>query len=908
MPESQLKRLKASLRTAGITGQQKSKKAAKKQRQSTTIHNSRLDRNATLQTIREEFNPFEIKTTREKHAVIGRGKAKGAQGRPGLSKQIGEENRKRTLLVEMQRRNKAGGILDRRFGENDPTMTPEEKMLERFTKEKQKRVRGGDIFNLDDDEDGLTHFGQSLGGLTDDFDDQNDLMLSDDEPTRKRPLDTEGSEGEDASPERKKSKAEVMKEVIAKSKLHKYERQKAKEDDDEERKKLDAQMNDIWALLGAKKSATTGPATGANNEPVPGRDDVKARSETDSRTNPERLARMEGREYDYDVVVREMAFDKRSKPSERAKTEEEKLQEESERLRKLEEARQKRMRGEEVSGDEREASGGDDEVGFGDAAEYGFGAGIPMAPVGGNFNPDELVDGDYEVSEDGYISVDENGEVNATGAEHSDDYSSEYSGVGGSDDELEEDEDDDFLEVLENKPGKAGIKPNVLDLSKVDNKGDGLAFTFPCPQTHEEFLGIVGDIPIDDLPTVVQRIRVLYHPKLDAENKHKLARFSEILLQHILLVANKTPSAPPFKPLETLIRHLHALAKSYPDTVSIAFREHLKTMHEQRSTEDLKAGDLILFTAISTIFPTSDHFHQVVTPAMIVICQWLGQAFPKSLSRLGMGTYLVTMCIQYQRLSKRYVPEATHFVLRALSLLAPVRQEKLPGTFPHEESEVSLRIQKPPQKEIVEVRKMNFADIFTAEEKSGAGRRDIQLSLLSTLASLLESMAGLWVGKTAFTMIFEPALEIIEHLLHKINKPAIGSAHREKLLATKAGLENHLFHARKSLRPLTLHYHRPLPIKTYIPKFEETYSLDKRSYDPDADRVALSKLKAEHKREKKGALRELRKDSRFIAREKLKEDKKTSKEYHEKMRRLTAMIQTEEGAAGNEYKRAKRSK
>ena len=41
------------------------------------------------------------------------------------------------MLVEMRKRNKAGGILDRRFGENDPTMTSEEKMLERFTKEKQ---------------------------------------------------------------------------------------------------------------------------------------------------------------------------------------------------------------------------------------------------------------------------------------------------------------------------------------------------------------------------------------------------------------------------------------------------------------------------------------------------------------------------------------------------------------------------------------------------------------------------------------------------------------------------------------------------------------------------------------------------------------------------------------------------
>ncbi len=72
--------------------------------------------------------------------------------------------RRKTLLVEMQRRNKVGGILDRRFGENDPTMTPEQRALERFVKEKQKGSRKGALFDLEDaDEDNqLTHFGQSL--------------------------------------------------------------------------------------------------------------------------------------------------------------------------------------------------------------------------------------------------------------------------------------------------------------------------------------------------------------------------------------------------------------------------------------------------------------------------------------------------------------------------------------------------------------------------------------------------------------------------------------------------------------------------------------------------------------------------------------------------------------------------
>lgn len=46
-------------------------------------------------------------------------------------------------------------------------MNPDERMLERFTKERQRAARGVN-FNLDDEEE-LTHYGQSLSNL-DDFD------------------------------------------------------------------------------------------------------------------------------------------------------------------------------------------------------------------------------------------------------------------------------------------------------------------------------------------------------------------------------------------------------------------------------------------------------------------------------------------------------------------------------------------------------------------------------------------------------------------------------------------------------------------------------------------------------------------------------------------------------------------
>jgi nucleolar protein 14 len=48
--------------------------------------------------------------------------------------------RKNALIKERQRANRAGGVIDRRFGENDPNLDPEEQMLERFAREKQVQV------------------------------------------------------------------------------------------------------------------------------------------------------------------------------------------------------------------------------------------------------------------------------------------------------------------------------------------------------------------------------------------------------------------------------------------------------------------------------------------------------------------------------------------------------------------------------------------------------------------------------------------------------------------------------------------------------------------------------------------------------------------------------------------------
>lgn len=98
MPPSQLKRLKTSLREHGVVGPQKSKKQKKQDSKTGASKNSRIRRNAALQGIREQFNPFEVKAlSRSKYEftsnrdVEGRIE-KGAVSRPGLVKGLGEEN------------------------------------------------------------------------------------------------------------------------------------------------------------------------------------------------------------------------------------------------------------------------------------------------------------------------------------------------------------------------------------------------------------------------------------------------------------------------------------------------------------------------------------------------------------------------------------------------------------------------------------------------------------------------------------------------------------------------------------------------------------------------------------------------------------------------------------------------
>ncbi|KAM5351668.1 hypothetical protein ACJ41O_004391 [Fusarium nematophilum] len=906
MAGSQLKRLKASLREQGIVGPQQSKKQKRRIAQDERARGEkRLQRGVVLEGIREQFNPFDLKHAKgPKFEVTSNrpttsGLTGSIKGRPGQAKAASEERRRQTLLVEMQRRNKVGGILDRRFGENDPTMAPEEKMLERFAREKQRSHKKTSMFDLEDDEpsEELTHMGKSLSfdedmRPVDDFqeDDLGEDYDSDGSVRERqrlkriRALDAAGIDGEDdgenEEPERKKTKKEVMEEVIAKSKLHKYERQAAKEQDDDLRAELDKELPNIQMLLSqGRQGSKVQHGEYATVPTIAGVD-------------------RNAFEKSFDLQVKKLAEDKRAQPADRTKTEEEMAEEESRRLKELEEKRQRRMRGEEVTdseGDDTDEKNKDPQRDLMDLDEdededgFGLGGGIKTRPTATELGFDD---------EDDFIIDDD---LVASGSDLELPESEEESDVEDSDEEdAGEDEDDEFTKGLLNEEEKRNPMFEADSSAKTSaiQKGDeqGLPYLFKCPQTCDEFRVAIAPYPTETFPTIVQRIRALYHPKLSSKNKEKLANFSAALVDYISLPWDPATS-PPFAVLESIVRHIHSLAKMFPIEISKQFRNNIEEMGQSRPLA-LGPGDLILLTAVDTIFPTSDHFHQVVTPAMLTIARYLGQRVPQNLSHFATGTYLSILAVSYQKLSKRYVPEVINFSLNTLSALAPVAASKQAGNYPLHNIPTGARTEAAGK---ADVKRLNFSDC-AAEESKGAHATALKVAILDTTARVLEAAADTWTGKSAFLDTFHQATIVLKHLGSKACRSQLPPVLTERIEKLQAKLERMLKVAQLSRRNLELHHHRPLAIKTYVPKFEETFDPDKH-YDPDRERAELAKLKAEHKKERKGAMRELRKDANFMAREKLRIKKAKDEAYEKKYKRLVAEIQSEEGREANAYER-----
>lgn len=919
----------------------------------------------TMKVSAPKANPFESIWSRRKFDVLGK-KRKGEERRIGLARSLAIEKRKKTLLKEYQQSRKSTEFSDKRIGEWDEELGEFDKAILRSQRELKRKLNKSSKYNLSDGEED-DYFGtQNLGALpaNDDFEDE--IMPDDDDDAaaaetkkgahRDAPYQQKGRlfEGEE---NKRKSKKEVMDEVIAKSKFFKAQKAKDKEENEQLVEELDKKFESLVqseALLSLTGSGNSNALKALVQKSISNehlkKDTLPAAGKNENFNQEKPDA--------FDRLVKEMAMEIRARPSDRTKTPEEIAQEERERLELLEEERQKRMLAPDNSSDEEDDDSENSSVG---KQKY-----ISGDDLGDSFTLD-----DERSHKKGW--VDEIlGRKDADGTKSEDDDSAEDSDSsqddvdGDSDDESEEDDstrgvkhslkdweqsDDDILDTNSEEDDEASKEEKEQDedhpKEKVNHKGpkkaykstiakssksDGISedtkkldrdtkrqskpelpYIIDAPESFDQFLSLLADCSNSDIILIIGRIRASNAIQLTEKNLEKMQKFYGILLQYFAVSANKKPLNVEL--LNLLFKPLMEMSMEIPFYAATCARTRISHIHQQFCVQNKNPENsswpssktLILLRLWSMIFPCSDYNHVVITPAILLMCEYLMRCPIVTGRDIAIGAFLCSLLLYVSRQSSKFCPEAINFLQTLLAAAVSGPSSSQNSQICHlvdlQALGQLLRIQNPTN----EVTPLNFFLIMDLTEDSSVFSSDnFRAGLLSTVTETLDGFVNIYGHLKSFPEIFLPISTILHELAKQENMPVeLQDKFRKVAKAIEAKTEEHYI----GREPLRMRKQKAVPIKLLNPKFEENF-VRGRDYDPDRERAERRKMQKLLKRETKGAARELRKDNHFLAEVKARDKALQEEEKAEKYKKARAFLEAQEhafksGQLGNGRKRRK---
>uniref|UniRef100_A0A665WVJ0 NOP14 nucleolar protein homolog (yeast) n=1 Tax=Echeneis naucrates TaxID=173247 RepID=A0A665WVJ0_ECHNA len=855
-------------------------------------------------------NPFEVKINRKKFDILGR-KSKHDVGLPGVSRSKADNKRKETLLKEYKHKNKANKFIDRRFGEYDTKMAPEDKILKRFAMERQRAHDKKDVYNLNEEEE-LTHYGQSLAEI----EKFNDIVNSDDESDEKGLLSAEltashfggggggllrkktsGERQEEDGNQRAKSRQELIEELIQKSKQEKRERQVQREEAQELTEKLDQEWKGIQALM------------------------VKKSPKVEHSDKQEEKPKLD----EYDIMVRELGFEMKAQPSERMKTLEELAKEEREKLQKLEADRLRRMMGDEV-GDNAQSqihiSADDLNDGFILDKEDKK----TLSYQDGKWNIEEEsedVDEEEESGEDDESEAEEQDEddgeeedeVEGEGGQEEDEEEEE----GEEEDEEEEDGHSDLESEQESEDGESkqenedtSVK-SKKSLSKEEVKAQQeaakaeLPYTFTAPETYSDLKALLCGHNPDNQRLIVARTQKCNHPSLAVGNKLKLQKLFGFLLEYIGELANRTP--PELITIDKLIPELYALCQMFPEAACKAMQTILGDAgHSMEEVLEVKGRaafptlDMLIYLKVTALlFPTSDFRHPVTTPVHPIYCTYCTLCLlSKSLQDVTSGLVLCCLALEYVSFSKRFLPELINFLTGTLHLAVKDKTSLgytvVPPFRPSGKNTDLLVVSDSDSCKNWSKKELPLSATQNLVHKNEMDRDQHRLMCLFTCLDLVKRCCLLYKDLISFQHIFQPIRTLLsKHLSAQSLPEPLQELHGEILEAIGVATVTH--------SRLVFEKKKPIPLKLLTPKIVEVLDYGKKRGSNREEREQ-ERLKHKYKKEFKGALREIRKDSRFLAREKLNEVMNRDAERKRKVKELFGSLATQEG----EWKALKRKK
>jgi len=778
---------------------------------------------------------FDARRQISKFAVLGRKQARSARVNQGAARN------KAINMAEMaeSQRTVKNLFQDDRFGEDDEEMSVEDKMLHRFQKERATRANRFDL--ADDDEDlQLTHMGQSLGD--DKFDFGGSFGSDDDEDedffTDKVVNDAHFGGGADepgaADPE-KRTRQEIMNEVIAKSKKFKAERQKNKDEDTKIVDELDHDWKDLYFMLNQRSEAVSNDEW--EREQAKKQWDNAGSAIQGAMPVKELEAGQKRIAFDFDARVRTLEREsQKAAPTQRMKSEEEIALAESVRLKNLEVGRLQRMNGE-VAELERETAALD---------------------TNRRRTDDDLED-DWEADPEFAQSFSANARLQratklSKGEDEEDEEDEDEEEEDNNDADLANDGVDDQGRVLAKHRRAAAVA--LVDNSQADKlakgynqeqpleSGSELPYTFDVPQSATRYELLISQLTEKEEVVVIKRVLVCNSLKADVRNRTKMEGFVEILIERLQSAAQASPAR--MRIVDTTVQALFALAPLMPDVVAKAFVVRINAIGEAMTHSSKpqgrqeccwpSLGELCMLQAVSSLFPVTDWRHPVVTPALLVLsrCLYHGRRTNNAEATAEdavAGCLAATVMHSLVAPSHRFCPEAVDYLISFLRHCLA--------------AESCIDLKKCSKK--LSPQPMSFQPDMKQYQH--------QLNLVATVYRLLRQYLVLYSNLEAAAEICAPVEGLLE-----------AGAVCESLQAVHNALNDRVksISSQPTRRPIQWQPKKLAQIKMFNPRFDEDYNMD-RSSDPVKERAEANKLKKRVNRDLKHTMRELQQGAALVA-------------------------------------------
>jgi len=902
-------------------------------------------------------NRFDIKDNlKAKHSVLGR-KVKGRSRDVARARTMRREEQESMLRPAIQNADKVNTFIDKRLGEGDETLDQEERDLQRFIKVQKDRFRttgkgGGksNKFNLEGDDEGssssgggltLTHGGRAINDL--DFSGHQGMDDDEDDELGGRVVERlhfggGDSDGHGNQGDAIKSRDEIYKELIAKSKMYKAQRQQQKRVDEEEQDKLDDEMDELRRMLDFRPKKTSkeqefdammaraGLSKDGNNVDVAsdnGSGTIGASDDTKKGlTHKERrqglgsMGAVEDHD-EFDIMARSLLFEARAQASDRTKTPEERAKDELEEMKEKEEERKKRARGDYVHDDEKDMN--------------------------------DVTKGTTSTAKDGGDSLGQNFAIDEAFV-HKDVLS------GGDNVRQDDEEEDDAL------------------TTKVDDSE--MPFVIPCPRTISEFKNMIQrwtNDEDDSVEILIGRIMKNHSVHLPwngkgINNREKMSNLYTLLMKYI--IDDIDYNVVPLSRISYILASVFELGKDIPIKAGECYRTNVTKIHtecflgvngegEYVGKRWCTVGELMLLKSIRFIFPTTDYRHPVVTPALITIGGILSGQIPlHDIHDVTMAMYLCEVQLDLLQTSSKLAVEAINMTTALLASFVNVVihvDEKrnvsninskrvnisrivacttaalkrvpcvdtagssmwLQAVFERtddddddddDDGDADADEDEEQQLIVPSSNKQRLpSQIFRCHKINRTTSRSLLISLLGLNERIVMqygrniSLAELLGPMIPMLSVFSIKKKKRRTLTNLNNMPATLGLNLENIFTIlKDDISDRLKIFLSTREPLRLQKLQKVavPIRSQRPMFDENYIV-KKDNDPDKERAELKSLKRKLKREEKAMARDVRKDSLFIAQEQEKTRVEWEADVKKKYNNFVEFVNQQHAAAKN---------